>query len=195
MALRSFSFGSSMGVDEIPQKVLSLFSTHVGAGKQIQYASEIIFAGIQGRINLDREFNLEGYIKAIEHNTNLYKNNRKKKESFIDNSSSSDDYMDVVKEGGIKADHIQLDEVRDAFEELVEHDELRYAVSAIKKVNAEFIVVEELDLIEAIRMALKGIPQALADVQRICEFYPRVAENIKTILSSGFEFEAIFAQA
>lgn len=195
MALRSFSFGSSMGVDEIPQRVLSLFSSYVGAEKQLQYASEIVFAGIQGRINLDKEFNLEGYTKAIEHNKNLYKHNRKKKESFIDSGSSSDDYNTVIQEGGIQADRLQIEEVKDAFEELIEHDELRYAVSAIKKVNAEFIVVEELDLIEAIRMALKGIPQALKDVQRICEFYPKVAENIKTVLSSGFEFEAIFAQA
>lgn len=195
MALRSFSFGSSMGVDEIPQRVLSLFSSYVGAEKQLQYASEIVFAGIQGRINLDKEFNLEGYTKAIEHNKNLYKHNRKKKESFIDSGSSSDDYNTVIQEGGIQADRLQIEEVKDAFEELIEHDELRYAVSAIKKVNAEFIVVEELDLIEAIRMALKGIPQALKDVQRICEFYPKVAENIKTVLSSGFEFEVIFAQA
>lgn len=195
MALRSFSFGSSMGVDEIPQKVLSLFSSYVGADKQLQNASEIVFAGIQGRINLDGKFNMEGYTHAIEHNKKLYKNNRKKKESFIDYGSPSDDYNTIAQEGGIQADRLQIEEVKDAFEELIEHDELRYAVSAIKQVNAEFIVVEELDLIDAIRMALKGIPQAIKDVQRICDFYPQVAENVKTILSSGFEFEEVFALA
>lgn len=192
MSLRSFSFGSYMGVEEVPEEVVSLFNGCLEDGKQLHYASEIIFAGIQGRIDLNNSFNVVGYEKVIDKNTSLVMRKRKKKEMYID-YGSSDDYETVAQNGGIQADRLYIEDVQDAFEELVDNDELRFAVDNIKKLNSEFIIVEELDLIEAIRLALKGIPQAIKDIKRICDFYPKVADSIKTVLSSGVEFETVFA--
>ena len=190
--LGSYSFGSYMGVDEIPEKVLGLFADPVRQGKSLNYASEIVFSGIRGRIDLNREFNIEAYEKAIEKNGQLSAYNKKKKESYLD-FGSSDDYDSVTQSGGVQAERLNLEVVQDAFEELLDNDELACAVSNIRRLNDEFITVEETDIIEAIRLALKGIPQAIKELKRICEFYPQISENIKTILSCGLSFDEVFA--
>ena len=191
--LRSYRFGSFLGVDEVPEKVLELFTDSVSKQKEVTYASEIIFSGIQGRIDLDHTFHLEAYEKAIKKNGALTQNNKRKKESYIEFGCSSEDYDSVAQNGGIQEDHLNIKDVQDAFEELIDDDELRYAVSNIKNLNAELIVVEEIDLIEALKLALKGIPQAISEIKRICDFYPSISESVQTILSSGKDFYEVFA--
>lgn len=191
--LKSYRFGGFLGVDTIPEDVLKLFTDSVGKKKQISYASEIIFSGIQGRIDLNHPFHLDAYEKAIEKNDALAKNNRKKKESYIEFGSSSEDFDSVAQSGGVQEDHLNIENVQDAFEELLDSDELNYAVSNIKNLNKDLIVVEDIDLIEALKLALKGIPQAIKEVKRICEFYPSISESVHTILSSGKDFYEVFA--
>lgn len=191
--LGSYSFGSYMGVDEIPEKVLGLFTSSAENGESLQYASEIVFSGIKGRINLDGEFNIHAYERAITKNGILSDYSRSKKETFLDCGTSNDDYDSVTQAGGVQADRLNLEVVQDAFEELLDDDELACAVSNIRRLNPEFITVEETDIIEALRLALKGIPQAIKELKRICEFYPQMSEDIKTVLSCGLSFDEVFA--
>lgn len=189
--LKSFSFGSFCGVDEIPEDVLGLFSDAVEKGTQIRYPSEIVFAGIKGSIDTTRKFNLSAYEYAIENNSNMSKNRRKKKEVFIECGVQGDDYSDILSQGGIPEDKICLESVKDEFEELVDSYELKSAIAEIKKLNREFIVVEQVDLIEALKLSLKGLPKAIEEVKRMCDFYPRIEKCLKVILSSGEDFEEL----
>lgn len=191
--LKSYRFGSFLGVDEVPENVLNLFTSTVTKHKEVTYASEIIFSGIRGRIDLTQPFYLEAYEKAIEKNGSLAKNQKKKKEFYIEFDASTDDFADIARNGGIQEDHLCIDDVQDAFEELVDSDELRYAVEKIKNLNQDLLVVEEVDLIEALKLALQGIPQAIKEIRRICDFYPMISESVRTILSSGKDFYEVFA--
>lgn len=190
--LGSYCFGTFLGKDEVPEKVLNLFSSSVQSGKEIRFASEIVFAGMQGNINLNKPFNLEAYEKAIESNSWLSKNKRKKKELYID-SSSGDDYEDTVRNGGIREDKLSIDSVEDAYEEVLDSDELKYAVSQIKKLNQELIAVEKVNTINAMKSALDGFPKAIAEIKRICDFYPSISEYIQVILSCGKSLDEVFA--
>lgn len=191
--LRSYSFGTFMGVDEIPENVLGLFEDALIEGRKISRTSEIIYAGLTGGIDLNSHFNLEAYERAIEKNENLSAYAKKKKEMYIDFDCSSDDYDVVFKQGGIQADKINIKKVQDEYEELMDADELVRAVANVKRLNNDFVIVEEVDIIEALRLALKGIPQAIKELKRICNFYPRISEDIKVILGSGKEVDEVFA--
>ena len=196
MQLRSFSFGTFMGVSELPVEVLNWFlSLTENPNKQVEFASEIITAGLQGRIDFGKEFNIDANEATIRKNQHLLKENERKKKSYID-FSSADDFEDVASSGGIKADFIQLDsieEMKDAFEEVLLNEELAYAVSTVKSINEEFISDYGTDLVFALKRAAQGIPQAVEELKKICEEFSVVAELIETILSSKQEVEVLFA--
>lgn len=190
--LKSFSYGSYFGVDEIPEEVLNLFADSVQKGKKINYASEIIYSGLQGGIDLHNKFYLDAFEAAITHNNNLAWHKRKKKELYIDNNSDND-LEDTIKNGGIPEEKINIKKLRDDFEELIDNEELKFAISKIKSLNKEFIVVEQVDFIEAVKLAIRGLPKAIKEVKRLCEFYPKVGEYLEIILGSGQAFEEVFA--
>lgn len=197
MYLRSFSYGTFMGVSELPVEVLNLFLPLTeNPDKRVKFASEIISAGLQGKIDFSKEFNLDAYEATIEKNQHLLKENERKKKVYLDFSGSGDDFDDVVNSGGIKADFVQLDsieEMKDAFEEVLLNEDLAYAVSTIKSLNDEFISDYGTDLIFALKRAVQGIPQAVDELKKICEEFSLVSELIETILSSKKEVEVLFA--
>lgn len=192
--LKSYSFGSCFGKDEVPPEVVNLFFESAQEGREVRYASEITFAGMQGRINLNSYFDLPAYEKAIDTNNYLTSSKKKRKEVYID-YTTSDDVSETYRKGGIPEDMIYLGEVVDAFEELCDSDELRYAVEKIKGLNDELIAVEGVNIIDSCRLALKGMPRALSTVKQICESYPRIGEYIRVILSCGKSFDEVFVGA
>lgn len=191
MGLKSFSYGSYLGETEVPEKVLSLFKEAVSNGQEIHYASEIIVGGIKGRINLNRDFNLKGYEYAIENKKTINKHRRGKKELYID--FNTDDIEETSRSGGISENKLPVRDLEDAYEKFIDSEEVRYAVSQIKNLNHELLVVEEVNLIDAIRLAVSGYVNAVNEVKRICDFYPYIAEYVKVILSSGVPIEEVFA--
>jgi hypothetical protein len=194
--LRSYKFGHFHGVTELPQEVLGLFTSLVDCPeKQIQYASEIISAGLQQNIRLDGSFNIDAYEAAIRKNETLGKESRRKKELFLDNSDNSDDWNETASSGGIKADvasaHAAL-QMKDMYEELILEDELQYAIASIKEMRNELLVDAKLDIIKTIQQALKCIPESVEAIKKVCEDYDVVAEQIQVILGSGVEFDVMF---
>lgn len=195
--LHSYSFGNYNGVSELPDEVLGLFtSLVVNPEKQIEFASEIISSGLQGNIDFSKEFSIDGFEAAIRKNERLAQDAHKKKESFIDFSSSKDDWDDVMASGGIKVDSLNnmtVEKMKDAYEEIVMEDELRYAVETIKSLNSELIIEEHVNFIFALKQAVKGIPSAVENVKRVCESYEVIGELVHEILESGEELNQLFA--
>lgn len=195
--MRSYSYGIFRGMDEIPEDVLKLFSSLCEhPEKKIEYASEIISAGLAGKINLNSEFYLDAYEARIRKNLFLGKENKRKKEVFLDFKDSSDDYEDIARNGGItedKATFNAVSKMEDAYEQLLNEDELRYAIETIKGLRKDFLVEERMDIIITLKQALTGIPESINKLKEVCNNYSVVGEQIKIILSSGYTFEELFA--
>ena len=195
--LRSFGFGHFNGVTELPNEILNLFiPLSENPEKKVEFASEIISAGLQGKINFNQEFNLDAYESAIRKNLRLGKEGKRKKEVFLDYSDTSDSWEETAQAGGIKADVATLmavDKMEDAYEQILMEDELKYAVETIKSLQPVLLVEARMDFLHTIEQALKGIPESVKMLQKVCEEYEVVAEQIKTVLSSGYSFEEVFA--
>lgn len=196
MLLRSLGFGKFHGVDELPTEVLNLFMDLAkNPEKHVEFSAEIISAGLQGKIDFGREFDLCAYENRIRKNLMLNKEKRRKKELFIDFCDSGDDWDEVAASGGIKANNIDSHAVKkmeDAYEELLLEEELRYAVDTIKSLQPVLMVEAKVDFITAMRQALKGVPESINVVKRVCDEYAVVAEQVKLILDSNYEFNTLF---
>ena len=193
--LRSYSYGTFCGHNELPDEILNLFTDLVEhPEKKIEFASEIISNGLQGRINFNSEFNIDAYEATIRKNNNLIKESKRKKEVFLDTGSSTDDFDEVASKGGIKADRFMPTalQIQDAFEQVLLDDELAYAVSTIKELDEMLQIEEGVFIIRVLRQAIKGIPDSVKILKRICEDYEVVAEQIRIILDSGRSFDEIF---
>lgn len=195
--LRSFSFGHISGVTELPLEILRLFEDLAyNPEKKIEFASEIISAGLQGNIDFKHEFNIDAYESAIHKNQRLGKEARRKKEVFLDFTDSNDDWDETVQAGGIKADAATTratKQMEDAYEQLLADEELKYAVETIKSLQPMLLVEAKMDFMCTVKQALKGIPESVNLLRRVCDDYEVVAEQVKIILGSGKTFEEIFA--
>lgn len=195
--LRSYSFGQMNGVDELPEEILRLFTDLVEIPeKQIEFASEIISAAMQGNIDLEHEFNIDAYESAIRKNIRLGKEAKRKKEVFLDYTDSSDSWEETTQAGGIKADVATLQAVNkmeDAYEQIMLEDELQYAVETIKSLQPMLLIEARIDFLHTMKQALKGIPESVKILQNVCNEYEVLAEQVRTVLSSGYTFEEIFA--
>lgn len=195
--LRSYSFGQMNGVDELPEEILRLFTDLVEIPeKQIEFASEIISAAMQGNIDLEHEFNIDAYESAIRKNIRLGKEAKRKKEVFLDYTDSSDSWEETAQAGGIKADVATLQAVNkmeDAYEQIMLEDELQYAVETIKSLQPMLLIEARIDFLHTMKQALKGIPESVKILQSVCNEYEVLAEQVRTVLGSGYTFEEIFA--
>ena len=64
--LHSYSFGTAFGQDGLSSDVLGLFTELVdNPNKKIEFASEIIDAGMTGAINFRRPFSIDAYEAGI----------------------------------------------------------------------------------------------------------------------------------
>ena len=131
--LCSVSFGNYNGINELPDEVLGLFTSLLdNPNKKLEFA-----------------------------NQNLGKENKRKKECYIDMTDSADDWEEVSGRGGIKLAQVNsraVDKIQDAYEHLLLDDELKYAVDTIKAINEDLMIEESIDLIYALKQSVRGIP-------------------------------------
>lgn len=190
--LGSYSFGSLYGKDYVPEDVLHLFYNALNEGQNIEYVSEIVFAGMDGRIALDKYFNLQAYIYAIEQNGGLANSRKGKKFISLDTTRWS---ADDDNEGVLSEERLVIEEVESEIDKLLDDDELVYAIRAIKGLNNDLLITEGVNLISLMKTALNGIPKAIAELRRICDFYPSISESVQVVLGCGRSFEEVLALA
>lgn len=194
-SLKSFSFGVYKGYSEIPASVWGLFK-EMGNDptKSVPYVDEILNAGLDGRIATNVPFYIEAYCKAIETNTRMadYARVRKVVNTVDDDINHADDLRCPY--GTISLSQVSLvAKMEDSFEKLADSEELRYAVSQIRSLNEKFILEYSVNIIETLRYAVRGIPSAIDNLRRLCSEFSDVAEYVQVILSSGRDFEEVFA--
>lgn len=172
---------------QLPERVQALFSTMADKPtKSVEYVDEIIRAGLDGRIDLSSNFNLEGYCYRI---TSTYKGKVEpkslKKIKYLEDDTS--DFENTAKSGGVLTNTII--KLETSFEEIENDSELMFAVDTIKRLQMDFLVQEGISLKKLITRAIEGVPQAVKKLKVVCEEFELVGEQIKVILLSGKAME------
>ena len=194
--MKNYSFGIYRGFNELPTEVLNLFVDLAdNPNQQVEFSCEIVEAGLAGKIDFSKPFNIVAYENAIRKNNTLTANTKRKKEVSIDffSNSESDNVntYDVISED--TASNQLASKVKDAYAEIFEDDELNFAISTIVGLNDDIMAVEEVDLIRCLKDAVLGIERAVTTIKRISNSYPILAESIQTVLASGQEVNVLFA--
>ena len=200
--LKSYGYGNYHGVDSVPKNILELFSDlSVNPEKQVNCSYEIVMNALNGGINFNRKFNIDAYEATINKNQAINTNKRKFKECYLDYGSStsvSDSFKETVRNGGIVLESTSeeaLTKIEDAYEKLIDEDEIRYAVKTIRALQKTLFIDEQVDFIGLIQQSLNNIPVAIEKIKSICEKYPLVAEQVEIVLTSGYSFEDCFSLA
>lgn len=190
MFLRSYSYGTFMGVSELPTDVLNLFKSLVDEkGKKISYASEIVFAALAGNIKLDDSFNIDAYISTIRKNERLCTNKKSMYESsYTLNSDFDDELLDLGYCSLHNTDNISDSDDYTKFED---NEFLKYSVSMLKEINKDFISDYGIDLVFCIKRALGGIPSALAILKDVCKNFDNIKDMIYALLTSEKDLDSI----
>ena len=187
--LKSFSFGSYKGVDELPDVVVELFTAMTERPeKSVEYAEEIINAGLEGRIDFDREFNLDAYEYRVRNTTYMNVEKTKRKVTFFHGED-----IDDTHKGGVSENKVSDD--RDDYANIDDEDEVKWAVNNIKAENNTFRVDYGINLIKLLRKGIEGYPQATERLRMVCKEFERVGEWIKIILSSGYSVDLLFSDS
>lgn len=151
--------------------------------KDFDSSIETIEAAMNGRINLEEEFNLAGYDHVIKANQTMNKSKDAGEMVFLDDCENENVYTDAVLLNCTPVDE---------YEELLEKDELQYSVKKLLSLSSQFIVEEGIDFICTIRIALDGIPHAIKCLRKLCEDYSFLGQHIQVILASGVPFVELF---
>lgn len=198
--LKSFSFGLYRGNDHVTDDVAMLFYKQLQRpDKFVNNAADIVMAGLDGRIDTSREFNLWGYDYAISTNGKLSEDVRKrKKEKYISFDTDDETVSADLRNGGITIDMLSYSSLTnetaaDEFEEIENSMELEYAVKTIKEINDDYITYEGIDLIQLIKSAVQRVPQAIEKLKEVCLDNEFVGEQVKVILGSGAPLDSQFA--
>jgi len=194
--LRSFSFGIENGLNEIPTDVLSIFSDLSDKQRsELIYASEIVEAGMRGRLDTTRVFNLKAYTAEITKRKKMKQNETKEVymvSDFEDEAVSSTSLYQKTITQEYASTHT-AEKMRDAYEVLADNDELVFAVQTIKELNLELAAMSGVDLIQAMKSYIVNGIQASADIiKRVCDQYPVVGEYVYIILNCKEPFTELF---
>lgn len=199
-SLKGCSFGNYKGKDGVPEDVWGLLKTmEKTPNKPIEYVEEVVDAGLEGRIDLNRNFNLGGYLYTIHQSGEMKKKKNCSKFSYINFSSEGEDTSSgsARQEAGcIDANVVSFDvynQMKDSFEEIVEDSDLAYAIETIKMLNEDLIVTSGIDIIVTLKRAAASVPQAMQKLAQVCKENAIIGDLVKTILSSGFTVEECFA--
>lgn len=190
MLLRSYSYGTFMGVSELPPDVVNLFSSLVEEKeKKISYASEIVFAALAGNIKLDDSFNIDAYTSTIRKNERLCTDKKRMYESsYTLNSDCDDGLLDL---GYCSQHNTENISDSDDYIKFEDNEFLQYSVSVLKEINKDFISDYGIDLIFCIKRALGGIPSAVDVLKDICNNFDNIKDMIYALLTSEKDLDSI----
>lgn len=192
--LHNYTFGISYGVNELPVGIINLFTPLVEEpSRRVEFVSEIITGGLRGRINLN-DFDLGKYENGIRKKCYLADLTKGKKTIALETGrmteSTEVSYGLVMSED--KVNNRLVQKMKDAYEELQDEDELHYAIQTITALNDSFQIDDGVDMLCALKNAIRGIPSAIAVLKDLCNRYEVVADLIQTILSSGKTYSEMF---
>lgn len=196
--LKSYSFGTAYGVNELPVHVIKLFGDMTKyPDLRIEHANEIIEAGIQGKIDSEK-FILSAYEKGIQRKEQLAKRgryNKYKNVNFLEDKNT--DLIQTYSCYTVNMSDLDADDIvsmnsmiiEDEYEKLLNKDELEYAVEQIKSLQYDILVYDQIDFIGGLKDALKGIPNSVAVIKELCDKYEYIKDLIQIILKANISLD------
>lgn len=194
--LRSFSFGIESGMSDIPLDVLGIFSDLTDEQRSgLVYASEIIEAGMRGKIDTSRAFNMKAYTVEITKRKKLKQNETKDVYMVGDFDDGAETTTNLYQKT-ITQEYASTHTVKkmvDAYDQLADADELQYAVKSIKELNLALTAKSGVDLIQAMKSYLVcNVADSANVIKGVCERFPVVAQFVYTILDCNEPFIDLF---
>ena len=175
--LRSLSFNKGLSED-----VLLLFKALVeGDNSKCDCCYEIIENALDGRIALDKEFNLRAYETTVKKNIRLSKCKQASNEISISAPITSDD--DNLTIGDSLQDKSSFSE----FDKVDDLSDYEWAIKYLSTSYNDFIIYDGIDVIICLQSALRGIPKATEEIIKLCNKYNDAKQAIKIILEHGIE--------
>lgn len=196
-----FSFAYKNTVHSM-QEILPLFADY--AIKQqnrtlatpcIESLDLIVEKGLEGKIRVDEEFNLEGYAYKVKFTDKLKEKQKikRKKKGYSEISmetpvgqdeNSTTSLSDIV---AFKNWQDEMSLQQDVFE-----SDVSAAIKSLKDIREELLVEEQVDIIQLIKSALEDSQIAISALRDICVKYAFIGEYVKTVLTSGLEVKYCF---
>lgn len=174
--LRSFSFQN----DERVQEHLEIFSYLVeNPSYKCDFCFEIIEALVDGRIDLNQSFNLPAYANKVERILKIEKENRRKRFEYIDDADEDNQNM-------IEA---SISSKKDEMKNSMLNFDYNLALKELKERRDDFLVYDNVEVFSAIKMALEGIPDAVSNLQRLCNCNNVLRRLLYVILNHGVDEE------
>ena len=205
--LRSYSF-----YDEVdPKAYLGLLAMQENPSGHFDCTIEYLNAVQRGEFNLDKfeeaakrdelkgtthynelkkEFNLKAYdykVKEIREKRR-WKSDRKKLRIY---EAGEDGTADAY--GVLESVVTECAGQKDAYEDFLNEDELSYAVKYLYDSRGWLMTEARIDIIQTLRQALKGVPDAVRNLASVVEEYPVVGDCVRVILSSGKDLEDVLS--
>lgn len=183
MLLRSYAFQK-----EVPDTVWNLFSKADKLGTGLDYTLEIIDAAMQGDINLNREFNLKGYIYSINQ-ARKHEDRRRYKKNLRINYTVDDeaDFGDNIQADNLSGYVESIDE----YEKIDNDSEVSYAISEINRMSHDIMIFHNVDIETCLSQANRGMPESINLLRKLVNDNPQVGLYIQTILASGYPLETL----
>lgn len=183
MLLRSYAFQK-----EVPDTVWNLFSKADKLGTGLDYTLEIIDAAMQGDINLNREFNLKGYIYSINQ-VRKHEDRRRYKKNLRINYTVDDeaDFGDNIQADNLSGYVESIDE----YEKIDNDSEVSYAISEINRMSHDIMIFHNVDIETCLSQANRGMPESINLLRKLVNDNPQVGLYIQTILASGYPLETL----
>lgn len=176
---------------EVDSAVWSLFEKMDELSEPLECSLEVIDAAMAGRLDLDH-FDLSAYAKTVKKNERLanFRVGSKLLPIVFDyNEEDAEPYGVPESVVSIYAEPV------DAYEAIVDDEEVRYAVTELTNMNHDITSYYRIDFVRCMTQALKGIPASINLLKQLVCDDPYIGELIRAILSSGHPFCELFAGA
>ena len=181
MLMRSYSFAPDLNSQKL-NKVFEDYDKYVG---EFDYSVELLNAVMDGRISVDKNFNLFGWCKCVREGKFQMELRRLKKEDYLIDDDDDEN-------SGVRASSLVDD--KDDYTKLDDKSELDYTVNKIRELQLEIEKDLGLDIIFCMRKAVQGIPAAIEELGKVCKDLPWIGEYVQVILSSGVSFNELFPE-
>ena len=182
MMLQSFSFNQ-----EFDDRIWGLFAQ--GGCLDSDYNLAIIKGAMAGKIDLNKPFYMNAYIKRCKELDALEASRRAKKNIKIDNDMYESSGYGVTED--MLSEYI---EQPDEYQKVEDAIDLEYSVKYINKIASTIFAIHKINIKSALVEARDGNKKSLRKIKKICSSDEVIAECIQILLTSGKSLEEIFGE-
>lgn len=172
--LKSYSYCQD---ESVFNRVWGLFGEHPEYIEKTDCSIELIEGALGGRVVYDRSFDILAYDAKVRCLRDKAAWDTAKK--FVAISSDSEE------EGLAESVVTAYADTQDDYEELLDKEELQWAVRRIREMRDTLLIEEMLDIVCTVRQALIGIPDSIRALKNLASKNSEVAECLRVLLESG----------